>query len=148
MAYTPKEGSGSLFKNIRKTTDNHPDYNGSIMLNGKEHWLSAWVKEGAKGKFFSVSVGKVKEPMGFKPSGNDEIIDDTPFQEMEMLSHIRDVIGDKARISTEPFGVDEERQLIAFEVNDLAAVIRDVIQVCADCCVNTTDREAILELLN
>jgi hypothetical protein len=67
---------------------------------------------------------------------------------MNMLSHIKDVIGDKAIISTEPFGVDEERQLIAFEVNDLAAVLRDVIQVCADCCVNTTDREAILELLN
>ena len=65
-----------------------------------------------------------------------------------MLSQIKDVIGDKAKISTEPFGVDEERQLIAFEVNDLATVLRDVIQVCADCCLNTTDREAILELLN
>ena len=65
-----------------------------------------------------------------------------------MLSHIKDVIGDKAIVSTEPFGVDEERQLIAFEVNDLATVIKDVIQICADCCVNTTDREAILELLN
>jgi len=67
---------------------------------------------------------------------------------MVMLSHIKDVIGDKAIISTEPFGVDEERQLIAFEVNDLAAVLREVIQACADCCLNTTDREAILELLN
>jgi len=67
---------------------------------------------------------------------------------MNMLSHIKDVIGDKAIVSTEPFGVDEERQLIAFEVNDLATVIKDVIQTCADCCVNTTDREAILELLN
>ena len=67
---------------------------------------------------------------------------------MDMLSQIKDVIGDKAIISTEPFGVDEERQLIAFEVNDLATVLRDVIQVCADCCLNTTDREAILELLN
>jgi hypothetical protein len=65
-----------------------------------------------------------------------------------MLNHIRDVIGDKAKISTEPFGVDEERQLIAFEVNDLADVIRVVIQTCADCCVSTTDRESILELLN
>jgi hypothetical protein len=65
-----------------------------------------------------------------------------------MLSQIRDVIGDKAIISTEPFGVDEERQLIAFEVNDLAAVIREVIQTCADCCVATTDRETILELLD
>jgi len=67
---------------------------------------------------------------------------------MDMLSQIKDVIGDKAIISTEPFGVDEERQLIAFEVNDLATVLRDVIQVCADCCLNVTDREAILELLN
>ena len=84
MAYIPKEGSGSLFKNTRKVSESHPDYNGSIMLNGKEHWLSAWVKEGAKGKFFSVSVGKVKEPVGFKPAGSDElprntIEDDVPF---------------------------------------------------------------------
>ena len=80
MAYEMKEGSGSLFKNNKKTTDNHPDFTGSIMLNGKEHWFSAWVKESPKaGKFFSVSVGKVKEPMGFKPKGQDEILDDTPF---------------------------------------------------------------------
>ena len=65
-----------------------------------------------------------------------------------MLSHIKDVIGDKARISTEPFNVDEERQLIAFEVNDLAAIIRDVIQTCADCCLNTTDKKAIESLLD
>lgn len=65
-----------------------------------------------------------------------------------MLNHLRNVIGDKAKISTEPFGVDEERQLIAFEVNDLAAVIQDVIRTCADCCINITDRKAILELLN
>ena len=65
-----------------------------------------------------------------------------------MLSHIKDVIKDKATISIEPIGVDEERQLISFEVNDLAAVIKDVIQTCADCCVTTADRQAILELLN
>jgi hypothetical protein len=64
-----------------------------------------------------------------------------------MLGHIRDVIGDKAIISTEPFGVDEERQLIAFEVNDLAAVLREVIQACADCCIDKKSRDAILELL-
>jgi len=56
-----------------------------------------------------------------------------------MLSHIKDVIGDKARVSTEPFGVDEERQLIAFEVNDLAAVIQDVIRTCASTLVTGTD---------
>ena len=84
MAYQPKEGSGSLFKNSRKTSENHPDYTGSIMINGREHWLSAWVKEGKSGKFFSVSVGKIKEPVGWKPKGEDEIQrntieDDVPF---------------------------------------------------------------------
>ena len=80
MAYIPKEGSGSLFKNDRKTTENHPDYTGSIMVNGSECYLSAWVKEGTKGKFFSVSIGKAKETKAFKPAGSDEIVDsDLPF---------------------------------------------------------------------
>ena len=79
MAYIPKEGSGSLFKNDRKTTENHPDYTGTIMVNNRECYLSAWVKEGTKGKFFSVSIGKEKQPKGFIPKGSDEIIDDTPF---------------------------------------------------------------------
>ena len=65
-----------------------------------------------------------------------------------MLSHIKDVIGNKAIVSTEPFGVDEERQLIAFEVNDLAAVIKDIIRTCADCCISVKDREAVLNLIN
>jgi hypothetical protein len=65
-----------------------------------------------------------------------------------MLSHIKDVIGDKATISTEPFGVDEERQLIAFEINDLAAIIQDVIRTCADCCIDPQSRAAVLDLCN
>lgn len=63
-----------------------------------------------------------------------------------MLSHIRDVIGDKCRIINETVNVDEEQQLIAFEVNDLAAIIKDVIITCADICENPKDREAILDL--
>ena len=76
-----KEGSASLFKNTRKQSESHPDYTGSIMLQGKEHYLSAWIKESPKvGKFFSISVGKVKEPVGFTPKGADEIVDsDLPF---------------------------------------------------------------------
>lgn len=47
---------GVLFKNDRKEKDTHPDYTGSINADGVEYWLSAWMKEGAKGKFMSFSL--------------------------------------------------------------------------------------------
>ena len=47
---------GVLFKNDRKESDNHPDYKGQINCDGVEFWLSAWIKEGQKGKFMSISV--------------------------------------------------------------------------------------------
>ena len=63
-----------------------------------------------------------------------------------MLGHIKDVIGDKCKIINEAINVDEEQQLIAFEVNDLAAIIKDVIITCADMCVDAQSRNAILDL--
>lgn len=43
-----KELTGVLFKNDRKTTDKHPDYQGSVTVNGQEYWLSAWIKEASQ----------------------------------------------------------------------------------------------------
>ena len=48
-----KDGNFSLFKNNRKEKETHPDYAGSIMINGKEHYLNAWLKDGKNGKFLS-----------------------------------------------------------------------------------------------
>ncbi len=71
MAFELKEGQGSLFKNDRKEQDNHPDYAGAIMLGGVEHWLNAWVKTGAKGKFLSLSA-KPKQPKQDRPPAKQE----------------------------------------------------------------------------
>lgn len=51
---------GVLFKNDKKESEKHPDYKGSCEIEGTEYWLSAWIKEGQKGKFMSLSFS-VKE---------------------------------------------------------------------------------------
>ena len=67
MAYTPKAGSFSLFKNDRKEQDNHPDYKGDgADLEGNPVWVSAWIKKSEKGTFMSCSF-KLKEAQQSKP---------------------------------------------------------------------------------
>lgn len=46
MAWEQKDGSGSLFKNKKKESETHADYQGSIMVGGVEYWLNAWIKKG------------------------------------------------------------------------------------------------------
>jgi hypothetical protein len=84
MAYELKDGQGSLFKNDRKESENHPDYRGEINVDGQLYWLSAWIKEGKKGKFMSLSA-KPKDDIGSNskpPSKSKSVMDldsDIPF---------------------------------------------------------------------
>jgi hypothetical protein len=55
---------GAIFKNDKKTTDNHPDYTGKLDVDGAEYWVSAWIKTGKSGKFMSLSV----KPRDQKPT--------------------------------------------------------------------------------
>lgn len=42
---------GAIWKNDDKREDNHPDFKGSLNVNGVEFWVSAWKrKEGAAPK--------------------------------------------------------------------------------------------------
>lgn len=50
-----RENSGSFFPNQRKQSEKHPDYNGSALIGGVEYWVSAWVKQGQRGKWVSLS---------------------------------------------------------------------------------------------
>jgi uncharacterized protein (DUF736 family) len=53
---------GAIFKNDDKQQDNHPDYKGSLNVNGVDMWVSGWLKTSEKtgNKFMSLSV-KPKE---------------------------------------------------------------------------------------
>jgi hypothetical protein len=75
----PRDNSGYLFKNDRKETGNHPDYRGNIKVDGKEYWISAWIKEGKNGKFMGLAVSP-REPMPAKASNSVADMDDSvPF---------------------------------------------------------------------
>ena len=74
---------GILSKNMNKTADNHPEYSGSINVDGTDYWLSAWIKESSKDgkKFFSLSVKqKEKQNPHAKPKQKeDDFNDSIPF---------------------------------------------------------------------
>lgn len=51
-----------LSRNDRREKDTHPEFTGTITVDGVEYWMSAWVQErkDGSGKFFSGSI-KEKE---------------------------------------------------------------------------------------
>lgn len=81
MAYN-NDNSGALFKNDRKEKETHPDYKGKINIEGVEYWQSAWLKEGAKGKYFSQSFTKIEpkeEPKSVEKQIDEDLDKDLPF---------------------------------------------------------------------
>ncbi|RUU80479.1 hypothetical protein [Mesorhizobium sp. M7A.F.Ca.MR.362.00.0.0] len=61
MAYEQKDNSGTLFKNDKREKDSHPHAKGTALIDGVEYWVSAWTKEGAKGRFQSLSFQKKEQ---------------------------------------------------------------------------------------
>lgn len=93
MAYEHKPGSGSIFKNEHKTSENHPEYRGSVITpDGKKWDVSLWVKKSQGGKsYFSVAL---KEPY-VKPedrSDNLEAIERSSAQETKQYAEEQGII--------------------------------------------------------
>tara|TARA_R110000868_G_scaffold9875_1_gene48557 strand:- start:331 stop:579 length:249 start_codon:yes stop_codon:yes gene_type:complete len=53
---------GSIFKNDKKEEEKHPDMTGSLNVDGKDYWISAWKKTSKAGtSFLSLSVRPKQE---------------------------------------------------------------------------------------
>lgn len=75
--------SGVLFKNKRKEKDSHPDITGSANVDGKEYWVSVWVKEKNGERFQSMSFRPKDEKAAPKPAAKPQaapqLDDEIPF---------------------------------------------------------------------
>jgi hypothetical protein len=78
--------SGVLFRNHDKQTDRHPDYRGSLNVEGKEYWFSGWIKEStgrgklpAGTKFLSVAITAKDDPPSRPQEAGQDFDDDIPF---------------------------------------------------------------------
>ena len=63
---------GQIWKNDRKETDKHPDFRGSLNVNGQEFWVSAWKRKpdaNPKAPALSFSV-QPKEQQSQQPQQN------------------------------------------------------------------------------
>ena len=77
---------GSIWKNEKKLTENHPDFTGSLNVDGKEFWVSAWkrkpdAKEGSPALSFAVSEKEQKPNQSSQNFQQPQELDDSdiPF---------------------------------------------------------------------
>jgi hypothetical protein len=81
MAYEIKPNTGSLFKAKDRPSESHPEYTGTINVDGKEYWLAGWVNEAKSGqKYFSLKT-KLKEAKpapkpAVRPTHDDPFLDE------------------------------------------------------------------------
>lgn len=73
---------GVLFREKEKKSDSHPDFKGSINVEGTDYWLSGWVNESKAGqKYFKLSVSPKEGAPKVKPSAptHEFLSEDIPF---------------------------------------------------------------------
>lgn len=75
--------TGVLFKNDKGDNEKRPDYKGSAEIEGVQYWVSAWIRDTAKGKCLSMKYERKEQqtaPAPQHPAPQQSAIDDgIPF---------------------------------------------------------------------
>ena len=83
MAYELKPNTGSVFKNMKKEKDTHPDLKGEALIDGKYYWVSGWKKTDKNQNTwisFAVTEKQDKPVADNTPAARDDFDDQTiPF---------------------------------------------------------------------
>jgi len=84
MAYEQRDNSGTLGRNKNKEKDSHPDHRGQCIIDGREYWISAWIKQNNNTgeRFFSLAFQpKDAQParQSSAPTASNIEDDDIPF---------------------------------------------------------------------
>ena len=76
--------NGTLFGNKNKKMDKHPDYTGSIVVDGVDHWISGWnnTAQSSGTKYMGLSVTKKEPKVAPVDTNTPELVmddEDIPF---------------------------------------------------------------------
>lgn len=79
--YEKRDMSGTLFRNDKREKDSHPHAQGTAIIDGVEYWVSAWTKDGAKGKFQSLSFKRKDAAVSQSKGSPDRNSYGDPFED-------------------------------------------------------------------
>ncbi len=60
--------TGVLFKNDKDGNEKRPDYKGSAEIEGVQYWVSAWIRDTAKGKCLSMKYERKEQQSAPAPA--------------------------------------------------------------------------------
>ena len=77
----PTLNRGAIWRNDKKASDRHPDFTGSLNVDGVEYWVSAWKRrEGQSDRSPALSFSVRRKEREQSASGRPDVADDDiPF---------------------------------------------------------------------
>lgn len=79
MAYD-NTNSGVLFVETDKKSEKHPDYRGTLNVDGKEYELAGWKRESKNGRtFLSLKISEPYKKKNAEPTVEVDLGDEIPF---------------------------------------------------------------------